>query len=260
LYDDWRKEKELDDFVPDAAATPELDGKGGPNGNGTLNDRLGQPMPNAGHDYRLKNLFGWDLRGAEGIYGAAYQKKAYVLPHNLLTSERRSDELRAWLAHGGDGLPALATVLDERDLNDLVAFLSKTRAGELVTPELVFDLAPAAPKGFVLRGGGDPARGKQHYAKRCAGCHGDDGREFAIDETESVGTLSRSSGYELWFKIAHGQPGTEMDRQLEEVGGPAQAQAILDLLAALCDRTAFPALANGKDVSNGDVRCGGYLR
>lgn len=260
LYDNWRSEKGLSDFTPDSPETPELDGAGGPNGNGTLNGPDGNPMANTGHDYRLKNLFGWDLRGAEGVYGVAYQNKAYVLPHNLLSDVRSPEELRAWISKGAPGVPAFGAVLDDRDLDDLVAFLVKTRDRELVTPERVFALDPTAPKGFTLLAGGDAARGKQHYAERCAGCHGDDGRGLAIDEVESVGTLSRSSGYEIWFKIAHGQPGTEMGRQLKQSGGVGQAQEMLDMLAALCDRSAFPALASGEDVPDGDARCGPYLR
>jgi mono/diheme cytochrome c family protein len=261
LYDNWRAEKDLDTFVPDSAKTPEVDGKGGPHGNGTLDNARGEPIANTGHDYRLKNLFGWDLRGASGIYGPEYQKKAYVLQRDLLADTRPAAEVRAWLTGGDDqGMPAFGAVLDDRDLDDLVAFLIKTRERELVTPERVFKLDSAAPKGFVLLAGGDAARGKQKYKATCAECHGDDGRKIAIDEVESVGTISRSSGYEIWFKIAHGQPGTDMDRQLEERGGQAQAQTVLDLFAALCDRAAFPAMANGKDVPDGDPRCGAYLR
>ena len=261
LYDNWRIEKKLGDaFAPDSAKTPELDGKGGPNGNGTLNDAQGKPMANSGHDYRLKNLFGWDLRGAQGVYGPDYQNKSYVLSQNLLTDTRSPAELRAWLAEGAPGVPAFGTVLDARDLDDLVAFLVKTRAKELVTPDMVFKLDKAAPKGFTLLEGGDATRGKERFAARCAKCHSDDGRKLPIDDVESVGTISRSSGYEIWFKIAHGQPGTPMGRQLSESGGAEQAQAVLDLFAALCDRQVFPALGGGKDVPDGDPRCGGYLR
>jgi len=59
LFDNWRAEKKLENaFVPDSSKTPELDGRGGPNGNGTLNSGSGQPMANTGHDFRLKNLYG----------------------------------------------------------------------------------------------------------------------------------------------------------------------------------------------------------
>ena len=61
------------------------DGKGGPFGNGTLPRADGQPLLNdAGHDYRLKNFFGWDLQGASGIYGPDYAAKSYVLPIDLM--------------------------------------------------------------------------------------------------------------------------------------------------------------------------------
>lgn len=261
LYDNWRAEKELGSaFTPDSTKTPELDGSGGPDENGTLRDGNGQPLANTGHDYRLKNLFGWDLRGAEGVYGPAYQKKAYVLAHNLLTDRRSVSELREWLAKGSDTLPAFGAVLDAKDLDDLVAFIDKTRRGELAGPAAIFRLDAAAPKGFVLNTGGDAARGKERFAKTCARCHGADGRAVAVDETESVGSVSRSSGYEVWFKILHGQPGTTMDRQVTEADPAAQSAAILDLFAALCDRTAFPALAGSEDVNDGDARCGTYLR
>jgi mono/diheme cytochrome c family protein len=158
-------------------------------------------------------------------------------------------------------VPAFGDVLDEQDLDDLVAFLVKTRHRELVRPEGVMKLDKAAPKGFVLLGGADAARGKAIYAATCASCHGADGRTIAIDETESVGALTRTSSYEVWFKIAHGQPGTNMHRQVPEgAGAAAQTQAVLDVLAALCDRPSFPPLAGGKDVPDGDARCGAYLR
>jgi hypothetical protein len=261
LYDNWFSEKELGSgFSPDSAKTPELDGTGGPNANGTLNDEHAKPVANAGHDYRLKNFFGWDLRGAHGVYGSDYQKKSYVLGHNLLTDTRSPAELRAWFASGGSGLPAFGAVLDARDLDDLVAFVVKTRDKELAHPEAIFALHKAAPKGFVLNAGGDAERGRRAFADRCSKCHGDDGRKFAIDEVESVGTLARSAGYEVWFKITHGQPGSPMKRQLTETGGAAQARTVLDLFAALCDRKRFPALPTGKDVPDADPRCAAYLR
>src|SRR5690606_14382983 len=54
------------EFEPDDAATPGVpDGSGGAHGDGTLRFADGRPLLNdAGHDYRLKNLSGWDLRGA----------------------------------------------------------------------------------------------------------------------------------------------------------------------------------------------------
>lgn len=261
LFDNWRVEKKLTAaFVPDASKTAELDGQGGPNGNGTLSSGAGVPLPNTGHDYRLKNLFGWDLRGERGIYGPAFQKKAYVLPHDLLADERSPEQLRAWLTLGDERTPAFGQVLDAADIDDIVAYLVATREGKLARPDHLIRLEASAPKSYVLLPGGDAARGRERYASSCAACHGADGRELPIDETESLGTLARSSGYEVWFKMENGQPGTEMGRQVTESSGAEQERAMLDLFAALCDRQRFPALAGGEDVPAGDVRCGAYLR
>jgi mono/diheme cytochrome c family protein len=261
LYDNWRVEKGLTQtFAPDSSKTPELDGSGGPNGNGTLNDGAGRPLPNTGHDYRLKNLFGWDLQGSQGIYGPGFQNKPYVLERNLLTDTRSPEELRAWLARGDEKMPALGQVLDATDLDDLALYLTKTRAGALARPASLFRLDSAAPKNYVLVAGGDAARGRERYAVSCADCHGDDGRNMIIDETESLGTLSRSSGYEVWFKMLNGQPGTDMRRQILDPAAAEQERAILDVLAALCDRTLFPALAGGQDVPDADPRCASYLK
>jgi mono/diheme cytochrome c family protein len=261
LYDNWRLEKGMaESFVPDPVNSAAIDGKGGPNRDGTLNDGAGRPLPNNGHDYRLKNLFGWDLRGAEGISGSAFQRKPYVLEHNLLTDTRSAEELREWLARGAPDVPAYGQVLSDEDLDDLVAFLVKTRDGELARPSSIIALDEKAPGHYVLAPGGDPARGRNRYAVSCADCHGDDGRYMTIDDTESLGTMSRSNAYEVWFKMLNGQPGTDMRRQILDHGGPDQERAILDVLAALCDRTAFPAMAGAKDVADADPRCSSYLR
>jgi mono/diheme cytochrome c family protein len=263
LFDNWRAEKQLGDtFTADAAKTPEPDGKGGPNGNGTLNDGAGRPLANSGHDYRLKNLFGWDLRGAEGVYGPAHQNKAYVLPRNLLTDTRSAAELQRWLAAGDEHLPAYGQVLDAKDLADLTAFLVKTRDGALARPENVYELKESVPKNYSLLPGADVTKGRERFSQSCAKCHGPDGRKLPIDEVESVGTLARSSAYEIWFKIQHGHPGSAMERQVSEPTGAANGQAVLDILAALCDRTTFPALAGKEsaDVADGDARCGAHLK
>jgi hypothetical protein len=261
LYDHWVAEKGLKEaFTPDAPRTPELDGTGGPRGNGTLLDGRGQPMPNPGHDYRLKNLFGWDLRGTSGIYGPDYHAKPYALDHDLLADSRSPDALYAWLEKGDDQVPAYGTVLEPGDLRDLVAFVVKMRDHELPQPGDIFALAKDAPKHYRLLDGADAERGKRTFRGRCADCHGDTGVAIRIDETESVGSLARTSGYEVWFKVLNGHPGSEMDRQVEEGTAAERAQAILDVLAALCDRTAFPPQSGGTDVPDGDPRCGAYLR
>ena len=263
LYDNWRTERRLSQsFAADSPKTPEPDGKGGPNGNGTLNDGAGRPLQNTGHDYRLKNLFGWDLRGADGVDGPAYHDEPHVLRRNLLTDTRSASEIQRWLAEGDARTPAYGQVLDERDLSDLTAFLVKTRDGELARPEHIFRLEAAAPEGYELVAGADPARGRELYGYTCEDCHGKDGRELTLDGMQSVGTLSRSVAYEVWFKIQNGLAGSPMKRQVLEKTGAESARAVLDLLAALCDRKAFPALRgrDAEDVKDGDARCGAYLK
>ena len=100
------------------------------------------------------------------------------------------------------------------------------------------------------------------YADRCSECHGADGSEIPIDDGEyTLGTHARQKAYEDWSKILNGQPGEEMGRQVVGADGRAMAQEILDLLAALCDRTRFPrGAATGDDVADGDPRCHAYLR
>jgi hypothetical protein len=263
LYDNWRSERDLSKaFTPDSSKTTPADGKGGPNDNGTLNDGSGKPLLNTGHDYRLKNLFGWDLRGAEGVYGSKYQNKPYVLSRNLLSDQRSAEEIRRWLATGDEQTPAYGQILDEQDLTDLTAFIIKTRDAAVARPDHIYSLETSVPKNYSLIPGADLARGRERFSETCATCHGKDGRAFPIDETESVGTIARSSAYEIWFKIQHGHPGSTMKRQVSEGTGTENGRAVLDILAALCDKSTFPALAGNesKDVPNGDARCGRYLK
>lgn len=262
LYDNWASEKGLKEvFTADSSKTPELDGVGGPNKNGTLNDGAGQPLANTGHDYRLKNLFGWDMRGREGIYGPDMQDKSYVLDVNLLSDTKSEAELAAWLKAGDAQLPAFGAMLDDADLRDVAAFIVAVRTHALPQPTDVFTLDAQAPKNYKLLPGADVARGASTFQGRCAECHGASGNDFFIDEVETAGTLSRTSGYEIWLKIMNGHPGSSMGPQLGKADGSGaeQGRLILDVLAALCDRTVF-VKGKGEDVADGDARCGMYLK
>lgn len=260
LFDKWYEGKS---FKPDDGKTPAADGTGGPFGTGRLKLADGkEAIDTAGHQTRLKNLFGWDLRGAEGIYGPKYQKKKYVLSINLLTTKASRDELVRWFTSGHEGIPAYGDVLAPAEVGELVDFIVSMRDGRLARPEQVFDLSTTAPGNYTLRPGGDPARGAALIKARCATCHGDDGTTLLFDDGEfSLGMHSRQKAYEDWMKILNGQPGTAMGRQVDGADGAAMAQQILDVLSALCDRKAFPkGKAKGADVADGDARCGSYLR
>ncbi|MGH1343076.1 MAG: hypothetical protein ACRBN8_16060 [Nannocystales bacterium] len=251
LYDKWFKETATD-LDPGKA--------GGARGDGTLLNASGEVVDPSGHSYRLKNLFGWDMRGAEGIYGPDYQNKPYVLSKNLLEQTQSEEELLAWLRGGDEELPALAEVLEDDALRDLAAFIAKTQRGELPGPEKFFTLSAEAPKNYILVEGGDAAAGKPVYADACAGCHGEDGTSIPIDETLSLGAFMRTKAYEGWFKVVNGHPGSAMGREIEFSSADEAAATTLSILAALCDRGTYPPLDGQSDVADGDLRCGAYLR
>lgn len=255
LYDKWFKvESYAGGFAPDSKKTEAVDGAAGPHGNGTLNDGRGEPMANVGHDYRIKNFFGWDLRGAEGIYGPQYQNKSYVRAVNLLTDERSSAELVAWFTRGDETLPAFGEVLSGPQIEALVGFVVAVRAGELPRPDKIFALSTEAPKNYTLVAGADATAGAALFDQRCSGCHGDAGENIIIDGDYTVGAFGRMKAYEGWFKVLNGHPGSPMSRQ------SIDAQEILDIFAALCDRAAFPPNDGEHEVADGDLRCGAYLK
>ncbi len=262
LFDNWYAEIDAD-FVPDNPDTPELDGRGGPNGNGTLNDANGQAIPNTGHSYRLKNLLGWDLRGNAGIYGADYQAKAFILANGPLNDGSGRADWVLRLARGGQGVPAYQDVLSFAQIGSIIDFMFAVRNGTLPHPDTLWQLSTQSPKGFVMNTGGDAERGRRFYAAQCAYCHGDDATAILFDDgTQSLGQHSRYYGYAIAMKALSGDPGSDMGPQLPAWLSPTeQSQLLLDLVAALCDRERFGVgAATEPDVPDGDPRCGAYLR
>ncbi len=262
LFDHWVRELGAD-FVPDNPATPEADGHGGPFGNGTLPDAEGNPMLNTGHDYRLKNLFGWDLRGADGIYGPEYRNKPHVLLPDLM---QNTDPREVWVArleNGEDAIPAYGKVLTRPQIEAIVDFLLGVRDGALPRPEDLFTLKKDSPSSYALVDKGDAARGHAHYAQTCAGCHGEDGTKFLLGgDKYSLGIVMRTEAYETWVKILSGQAGSSMHAQIPSTATREEATQILqDLNAATCDRTVYPrGAATAEDVPDNDPRCGSHLK
>lgn len=250
-------------FSPDDKRTKGLaDGRGGPFDDGTLALGGGARLLNDdGHDYRLKNFFGWDLRGAQGIYGPNFHDKSFVVPVNLLDPALPLSSITELLTRGSDEVPAYAGVLDQRELEEVVHFVQGVREGRLPHPDQIWSLSEGTVGNYRLSGGADVNRGKQLYGERCGNCHGADGTQLIFDDGEfSLGSHARQKAYEDWFKILNGQPGTSM-RRFVDGDGKEMGQQILDILAALCDRSSFPlGEAAGPDVEDGDVRCGEYLR
>jgi mono/diheme cytochrome c family protein len=264
LFDSWRSEANPRQFEPDAKGTAGVpDGKGGPRGDGTLLFADGRPLLNdEGHDYRFKNLFGWDLRGPAGIYGPAQQNKKSLLGVDLLAWPGDATALADRLEKGDAQIPAFGPVMERSDLEALASFVVAVRDGKLPRPDQLFRLTSPAQQNYALVEGASAERGKQLYAQRCTGCHGADGTRMLFDKgAYSLGSHARQKAYEDWAKILNGHPGSAMKRQVRGATGKEMTQELLDLLAALCDRSAFPrGTASQPDVPDGDPRCGGYLR
>jgi hypothetical protein len=252
LYDKWYAELDLG-FVPGAA--------GGPHGDGTLDDGQGAVMQDDGHGYRLKNLFGWDLRGTEGIYGPAYQNRPWVRPINLLVDDRTVPEIADWLEHGDAQTPAFGAVMPREAIEEIAVFIVGVRTGTLPRPDEVWALSESAPMKYVLQPGAEATRGAQRITEHC-GCHGPTGMEITIDDSHSLGSYARTKAYEAWLKVLNGHPGSPMGRELDLSSGdePRAAVQILEILAALCDRTRYPPKEHGSDVPDDDPACGEYLR
>ncbi len=261
LYDKWWAEATIE-FSPDDKNTPKRDGKGGPFGNGTLPNAKGESMLNTGHDYRLKNLFGWDLQGAAGIYGEKYQNKSSVLSVVLLEEGVSVQEWSRRLSEGFEGVPAYGKVLNKTQIEDIAAFITAMASGKLVRAGQVWSLSENTPKNYTLKTGGDPERGHQLVEEKCSMCHGKNGTNFYLEDAYSLGSFARAKSYEAWLKILNGQPGTKMRAQVDlGLSSEGQANNLLDILSALCDRKIYPrGEAIAPDVPDGDARCGEYLK
>jgi mono/diheme cytochrome c family protein len=265
LFDMWYDESEAA-FIPDDEETPEIDGSGGPNGNGTLNGPDGLPIGNDGHDYRFKNLFGWDMRGDAGIYGREHQAKAWVLATGPLSAAHTRIDRAEWidrLSNGWAGLPAYGEVLTVSEIASLVDFMLAVRDGQLPRPDDLYALNVDAPRGFILAAGGNSERGHALYAEQCADCHGADATKIIFDDGEqSLGQHARYFGYAVAMITLAGEPGSEMQAQpWGDLSVAEQTQNLLDLLAALCDRERYPRGAGSDpEVPDDDPRCREYLR
>jgi len=265
LFDMWYDDIDTV-FVPDDPETDEVDGTGGPNGNGTLNDAYGDVVANNGHNYRFKNLLGWDMRGAAGIYGTDYQNKPYILSGGPVSAQYADQTREQWIEHISNGfgrLPAYGEVLSNEQIAALVDYMLAVRDRRLPHPDDLYALSTSAPKGFILNSGGDAQNGHALYQEKCADCHGDDATEILFDDGEqTLGMHARYYGYAIAMITLAGEPGSEMGPQLAPgLSTTEQTQALLDLLAAMCDRSRYPrGAASDPEVPDYDPRCGDYLQ
>lgn len=261
LFDKFWSELKLE-FVPDDPNTPEADGKGGPFGNGTLPDAAGKPMLNPGHNYRLKNLLGWDLHGQSGIAGKRFEgQHCVLLPDLLKNSDPRADWV-ARLTKGEDAIPAYGSVLTSTQIEAVADFLLGVRDGSLPQPDDLFTLDAQVAGFYRLSAKGDAERGHALIEKTCKNCHGADGTAIPLEDNKhSLGTFLRMNASEAWLKALNGDPGSSMGPQLPVTAAREElTDQLQDLFAASCDRTRYPRGKATEDVADGDPRCGAHLK
>ena len=167
--------------------------------------------------WRCKECHGWDYKGADGAYGSGSHFTGF--PGILDAASRPTDELLAWLNGEQNPDHDFSVVMDEMALDALIAFIQ----GEM------FDSAS-----FVNADGtvaGDADAGRSLYAGTCARCHGADGKTYNFgseEEPEYVGTLAVDNPWEVFHKVAVGQPGAPMPGALALGWTPQQ---IADVVA-----------------------------
>ena len=239
----------------------------------SMTDNSGNTVDSKAHSYRCKNCHGWDLRGSAGIYGPLYQNKDYlegrtgVSGLNFLVSVSTQTQFFNAIKNGVPGMPAYGSVMSDKDITDLAAYLVAMANNQLASPANIWNLINSGvttpgTRYYTLAAGADAAAGKTEYAAKCAGCHGADGTSLLFDSgAYSLGTHTRMKAYEDWHKVLAGHPGSVMGSQVIGLTATQQESSILNIMAALCNRTDFPqGTATLADVLAGDPRCGTYLQ
>jgi thiosulfate dehydrogenase len=142
--------------------------------------------------WRCKECHGWDYLGKDGRYkdGSHYTGIIGVMEVKDKTPEALFSSLSS-------GKHDFSKQLEKSDLWDLVKFIKS-------------GLADAESS----INSGDVAKGKEHYTKNCATCHGDDGNKLDVkkkkDGIQGVGWLAKDNPQESLHKIRWGHPGSPM--------------------------------------------------
>ncbi|MDB4929323.1 MAG: Cytochrome c oxidase subunit CcoP, partial [Myxococcaceae bacterium] len=106
------------------------------------------------------------------------------------------------------------------------------------------------------------ARGRAHYLRYCALCHGREAQGYAADHANALGNqdfLATASPAFLRAAIANGRPGTTMSAWGSRRGGPLDDRKVDDLVAYLRSLARRPLLATSARASTGDVAAGGRV-
>lgn len=105
-------------------------------------------------------------------------------------------------------------------------------------------------------------RGRAHYLRYCALCHGREAQGYAADHANALGNrdfLAVASSAFLRDSIANGRPGTTMSAWSRERGGPLDARAINDIVAYVRSLARRPFVDVGARRSAGTAEEGGRV-
>ncbi len=179
LYDNWIKATGAEDMTTDFPLWATQ----------TTNTRTGNDT------YRCKECHGWDYLGVDGRYGSGSHMTGF--PGIFAAKDKSAEELLAALKGENHDF---SQYLGDAQLNALVAFMQQVQ-----------DLKPYINDDKTVNG--DAAKGEVIYKANCAMCHGEDGKAIDFDDGEGkeyVGTVAADNPWEVFNKIAYGQPGASM--------------------------------------------------
>ncbi len=155
----------------------------------TTNTRTGNDT------WRCKECHGWDYLGVDGRYSSGSHLTGF--PGVFAAKDMSVEELMAALkAENHD----FSSYLNDAQLTSLVAFIQQLQ-----------DLTPYINDDKTVNG--DGVNGKVLYDGTCMACHGEDGMTLDFDDGEGVefvGTVATDNPWEIFNKIAYGQPGAGM--------------------------------------------------
>ena len=176
----------------------------------TTNTRSGKDT------WRCKECHGWDYKGADGAYSSGSHFTGF--PGVFAAKDKAPEELLAALKGENHDF---SSMMDDDQLNALVAFVQQMQ-----------DLSPYINDDKTVNG--DAENGQTLFVASCAECHGEDGTMMDFDDGESkefVGTLAVDNPWEIFNKIAYGQPGA--DKMPAGINLGWSWQDIVDVLAHL---------------------------
>ncbi len=172
--------------------------------------------------YRCKECHGWDYKGAAGVYGSGPHFTGFTGVARA-ASAMPNEDLVAALKGAFNADHDFRFDISRTNLNALAAFLSEG----LVNYSDLIDYETKLPRKIPVI-----SDGQTRYARTCASCHGDDGRDINFgSEAEPVyiGDIASDNPWKFLHKALYGQPGVSAMPPVSTRGW--DDQDLTDLLA-----------------------------